>query len=82
MSLASTTPNMAPPAAFYARPHFLSDSGRTVGMVDRAGMQKLAEEHEWMRDRIVHLELANALLRSVIETGPRSAVACTEPATA
>ncbi len=76
MSLASTTPNTAPPADFYVRPRFLSDSGRTVGTIDRAGMQKLAEEHEFMRDRIVTLELANALLRSVIETGPHAVVGC------
>ena len=49
------------------RPRFTSASGRTVGFLDFPGMERLAEEHEWMRDRIAHLELENALLRSVVE---------------
>lgn len=46
---------------------FVSASGRTAFASDRAGLQRVAEEHEWMRDRIAHLELDNALLRSVVE---------------
>ena len=49
------------------RPRFTSASGRTVGFLDFPGMEKLAEEHEWMRDRIARLELENALLRRVVE---------------
>lgn len=46
---------------------FVSASGRTAFASDRAGLERIAEEHEWMRDRIAHLELDNALLRSVVE---------------
>lgn len=59
---------------------FVSRSGRTTFALDRTGIEKVAAEHEWMRDRIVRLELENGLLRSVIDCGARP-VACAEPAT-
>lgn len=46
---------------------FVSASGRTAFASDHAGLERIAEEHEWMRDRIARLELDNALLRSVVE---------------
>lgn len=46
---------------------FVSASGRTAFASDPAGLERIAEEHEWLRDRVARLELDNALLRSVIE---------------
>lgn len=38
------------------RPRFTSASGRTVLFADPAGLADLAEEHEWMREKIARLE--------------------------
>lgn len=52
------------------RPRFTSASGRTVLFLDPAGLQQVAEEHEWMRARIAALEVENASLHRL--TGPKS----------
>lgn len=55
---------------------FVSKSGRTAFKTDADGLEKIAEEHEWMRDRIASLELKNAFLRSVVELTPPRPVIC------